>query len=135
MEAMVTYTTKFFQYNVYYLSDYAGNVAGPYNTFDEACEDAVESDTILQTFAPKVIKKSAIKAITLDFTKNELVVEGDAITLNNTSYDKDVVHSLDSEELKEWSKIIEDCYKVCPDTVVIGNPPVEGVNLNEMLHL
>ena len=124
----------------YYLSDYAGNITGPYNSVQEANSFAFVDDIVLYTipFRSKESKhKKKIKNISLDFKNKKIIITGDEdteVTLNKVVYDLGET-SVDDEELKEWEALLTDAAKVCKSITFVGRPPIEGEYLNEMLHL
>ena len=126
----------------YYIADYVGNVSGPYISRDAAIEDSVIGDTILIALTPdflktKTHKNKSVNKITLDFTKNIIIIEGDAGTeavLNKVSYPVGI-NVMPVEEFEDWEALVEDSFKICKSTTIIGNPPVEGECLDEMLHM
>ena len=126
----------------YYIADYAGNVLGPYASRDAAIEDSVVSDTILIALTPdflktKTHKKKSVNKITLDFTKNIIIIEGDEgaeAVLNKVTYPVGT-NAMPVEEFEDWEVLVEDSFKICKNTAIIGNPPVEGECLDEMLHM
>ena len=132
--------TNMFVEGKYYLSDYAGNIAGPYESVQEANRFAVDGDVFLYTipFKSKESKpKKKIEKISLDFKNKKIIITGDEgaeVTLNKVVYDLGET-SVDDEELKEWETLLTDATKVCSNITFIGLPPVEGEYLNEMLHL
>lgn len=132
--------TNMFVEGKYYLSDYAGNIAGPYESVQEANRFAVDGDVFLYTipFKSKESKpKKKIEKISLDFKNKKIIITGDEgaeVTLNKVVYDLGET-SVDDEELKEWGTLLTDATKVCSNITFIGRPPVEGEYLNEMLHL
>lgn len=132
--------TNMFVEGKYYLSDYAGNIAGPYESVQEANSFAVAGDVVLYTipFKSKESKpKKKIEKISLDFKNKKVIITGDEgaeVTLNKVVYDLGET-SVDDEELKEWETLLTDAAKVCKSITFVGRPPVEGEYLNEMLHL
>lgn len=123
----------------YYLADYVGNVSGPYASRDAAIEESVAGDTVLIALTPDFIKtkshkKKSVNKITLDFIKNVAIIEGDngaEAVLNKVTYP--VGESL--LQFEDWEKMVEDSFKLCKDTIIVGTPPVEGECLDEMLHM
>lgn len=135
-------TTMIFRAGNYYIADYAGNVSGPYVSRDAAIEDSVVSDTILIALTPdflktKTHKKKSVNKITLDFTNNIIIIEGDEgaeAALNKVTYPVGT-NVMSVEEFEDWEVLVEDSFKICKSTTIIGNPPVEGECLDEMLHM
>lgn len=91
-----------------------------------------DTDTILYGIAPKTLFKTDTKPdkITLDFTKNELIIEGCSVTLNKCEYEGNGTYTLEKEELEEWDKLLTDCKKCAKEFVMIGTPPIKGELLN-----
>ena len=126
----------------YYIADYAGNVSGPYISRDAAIEDSVTGDTILIALTPDFIKskthkKKVVNKITLDFTQNLIIIEGDEgaeAVLNKVTYPVGT-NVIPIEEFEDWEALVEDSFKLCKSTTIIGNPPVEGECLDEMLYM
>ena len=126
----------------YYIADYVGNVSGPYISRDAAIEDSVIGDTILIALTPdflktKTHKKKSVNKITLDFTKSIIIIEGDAgaeAVLNKVPYPVGT-NVMPVEEFEDWEALVEDSFNICKSTTIIGNPPVEGECLDEMLHM
>lgn len=126
----------------YYIADYVGNVSGPYVSRDAAIEDSVIGDTILIALTPnflktKIHKKKSVNKITLDFTKNIIIIDGDEgaeAVLNKVTYTVGT-NLIPVEEFEDWEVLVEDSFKLCKNTTIIGNPPVEGECLDEMLHM
>lgn len=135
-------TTMIFRAGNYYIADYVGNVSGPYVSRDAAIEDSVVSDTILIALTPdflktKTHKKKSVNKITLDFTQNLIIIEGDEgaeAVLNKVTYPIGT-NVIPVEEFEDWEVLVEDSFKICKNTTIIGNPPVEGECLDEMLHM
>lgn len=126
----------------YYIADYAGNISQPYDSKEEALVDSVSSDMILIALTPafletKVKKKQTVSKITIDFDKNVIIITGDngaKATLNKVKYFVGEYTIPDNFNLF-WEEFIEDAFKACKDTEIIGTPPVEGECLDEMLYL
>lgn len=135
-------TTMIFKAGNYYIADYVGNVSGPYVSRDAAIKDSVTGDTILIALTPdfiktKVHKKKSVNEITLDFTQNLIIIEGDEgaeAVLNKVTYPVGT-NAMPVEESEDWEVLVEDSFKLCKNTTIIGNPPVEGECLDEMLHM
>lgn len=130
-------SNKLFDYGKIYLSDDKGNISGPFVSTIEASLYAEDTDTVLIAVAPsnaRKHKKEKVTSLIVDFNKNVVVVEGAKVTLNKVEYAVGTTE-IDKEELKEWSSIVEDAYKEFQNTIVVGNPPVVGEDLNALLHL
>lgn len=127
-----------------YLSDYAGNISGPYMSTREASGAATFGDICLIAVDAKTIKsiqktevKKNITEISIDFVKKSVTIVGDDgadVSLAKTVYLTGTT-PLDDEELKEWDKIIEDANKHCKNTIIIGTPPIQGELLDALLHM
>lgn len=125
----------------YYLSDYAGNVSGPYINADIALKNAVAGDLLLVAVAPETLKnkkkKKVVDKISIDFQNKEVIIAGEdgaEAELNKVTYTVGKT-ALDELELLDWETIITDAYKACKVVVIKGRPPVKGEYLNEMLHM
>ena len=123
----------------YYLTDYAGNISGPYDSRELAVADAVAGDRLLLCLdtnfkRTKKEEKKKVTEITLDFNRNVVKIAGNEVELNKVTYAVGE-SEIDKEELNSWYSIVTDAYKACERTTIVGTPPVKGVCLNEMLHL
>lgn len=126
----------------YYLTDYAGNISGPYDSRASALEDSVAGDRLLLCLdtnfkRAKKEEKKKITEITLDFNRNVVIIAGDEgaeTALNKVNYAVGETE-IDKEELNQWYAIATDAYKACEKTAIVGTPPVKGVCLDEMLYM
>ena len=90
-------------------------------------------DIFLKT---KTHKKKSVNKITLDFTKNVIIIEGDEgaeAVLSKVTYPVGT-NLIPVEEFEDWEVLVEDSFKICKNTTIVGNPPVEGECLDELLN-
>jgi hypothetical protein len=127
-----------FKKGMFYVSDFEGNISGPFKTYAEAYDNCYFDDIVLLAVPEKAVKetkeeKVVVKPeITLDFEKKLCIVTGTDVTLDGTQYTVGT-HELEEEDLKTSIVMIEDSYKLCPNTVIIGTPPMRGEYLNDYL--
>lgn len=127
-----------FKKGLFYVSDYEGTISGPFKTYAEAYDNCYFDDIVLLAVPEKAVKetkeeKVVVKPeITLDFEKKLCIVAGTDVTLDGTQYTVGT-HELEEEDLKTSIVMIEDSYKLCPNTIIIGTPPMRGEYLNDYL--
>ena len=123
---------------MFYVSDYEGAISGPFKTYAEAYDNCFFDDIVLLAVPEKTVKETkeekvvAKPEITLDFEKKLCIVAGTDVTLDGTQYAVGT-HELEEDDLKTGIIMIEDSYKLCPNTVIIGTPPMRGEYLNDYL--
>lgn len=124
-----------------YIVDYAGNVSKPYISMKEALKDTVNSDTVLIALSAKDCKdkkkeenKPIITSLVINFKDNVVFVEGGVVKLGGYPF-LEGANTLTDFALKAWENIVKDAYNVCKNTIIKGQPPVKGENLNALLHL
>lgn len=123
---------------MFYVSDFEGNISGPFKTYAEAYDNCFFDDIVLLAVPEKAVKETkeekvvAKPEITLDFEKKLCIVAGTDVTLDGTQYTVGT-HELEEDDLKTSIVMIEDSYKLCPNTVIIGTPPMRGEYLNDYL--
>jgi hypothetical protein len=127
-----------FKKGMFYVSDFEGTISGPFKTYAEAYDNCFFDDIVLLAVPEKAVKetkeeKVVVKPeITLDFEKKLCIVAGTDVTLDGTQYTVGT-HELEEDDLKTSIVMIEDSYKLCPNTVIIGTPPMQGEYLNDYL--
>ena len=90
------------------------------------------TDTILFAMPISALEKfvkTSITKMTLDFTNNKMLLEGEGtIVLAKCEYEVGE-YNLEPDELKEWSQFITDAKKQGIEVVIVGIPPIEGIYL------
>lgn len=127
-----------FKIGKYYLSDSEGNLSGPFNSRTEAVPYAIKGDVLIQVLDMSgfCLPKNRPDKIVLDFNRKTVTITGNKDTeaiLNKVKYTVGV-HDI-KDIITDWEVLITDSLNLCKDTKVIGNPPIEGEYLNEMLYM
>ena len=90
------------------------------------------TDTILFAMPISALEKfvkTSVTKMTLDFTNNKMLLEGDgSVTLAKCEYEVGE-YTLEPDELKDWSQFITDAKRQSIEVVVVGTPPIEGTYL------
>lgn len=90
------------------------------------------TDTILFALPVSALEKfvkTSVTKMTLDFTNNKMLLEGEGtVTLAKCEYEVGE-YNLEPEELKEWSQLITDAKRQDIEIVIVGTPPIEGTYL------
>lgn len=90
------------------------------------------TDTILFAMPISALEKfvkTSITKMTLDFTNNKMLLEGEGtIVLAKCEYEVGE-YNLEPDELKEWSQFITDAKKQGAEVIIVGTPPIEGTYL------
>ena len=94
---------------------------GPFDNALEASKGAIESDLIINVINP-VKPKPKVTKVTVDFDVKQVITEYD----DNTSKVEEI------QDIKSFFK--KDLTKL-DKPVIKGQPPIEGVCYDEMLHM
>lgn len=115
----------------YYCEDDDYKLYGPFKTVKD-CEryNYVNIWQLVKT----ADKLSRINHITVDFSTNTLTIEGGK-NCNIKILDKDIGNGVHSFLPESWELILAKARESCTDVEIIGNPPIEGECLDEMLYL
>lgn len=90
------------------------------------------TDTILFALPVSALEKfvkTSVTKMTLDFTNNKMLLEGEGtVTLAKCVYEVGE-YNIEPDELKEWSQFITDAKRQGIEVVIVGIPPIEGTYL------
>lgn len=119
----------------YYVAT-AENECYAFETYADAKKFVLEpTDTILLALSNKDKDKEPYKtdlisykpnitdAITIDFDKKSLTVEGDDVRIFTKTFSKGTT-KLEKEDLKLWDTLVKECKRCSKSFKIIGTPPL-----------
>lgn len=126
----------------YYVADVTGFVIGEYDSYAEARAEACEDDVVLiavkpigkekedRLLLPPKVETKCDKII-IDFDKKELTIGNKDVTIADVEYEKESVYELETDDIKEWYKLLADSWKVADVVETLGTPPIDGKDITD----